>query len=314
MIRNKELDGIIIAADTYSPFTREAIKFFKTNSIPKVGILHPQHPDLKVTKLEEFIYFLDPDKFYMPYLETHVIDGCNLNCERCVHFSPLYNENDVYELETFKRDMRRVSQVVDVITIRLLGGEPLLKSDFEEYLNLTRYYFPKSDLHIITNALLIPSAPQSLMDTLHRNRFIVDISMYPPTVNIFEKIKNRLQENGIPFTAGEKVETFRTLITLSNDHNPSISSKNCGCSPSRFIRDGKLYKCPVDIMSRRFKEKFNIKNFPSPTGIDIYAENFVSLIELLDRPVEHCSWCNESTPRFPWKASKRHTKEEWLAN
>ena len=313
MFKRGEIAGILIVNDAGTKLTKEIVKICKLNSISLVGVIH-NYP-VPTDNYEDNIYWLNPDKIFIHYLETHIIDSCNLNCNRCVHFSPLYNDNDFYNVEIFKRDIRRISQVADVLTFRLLGGEPFIKSDFIDYVKISGQYLKKTNLRVITNGLLIPSAPQKLLDAFYENQVSMDISMYPPTLKIFDRIEETLNKNNIPFVKGPNVETFRTLITLNNNHNPVISMNYCGCTNSRFLRDGKVYKCPVDIMSKRYKETYKFKNFPESTGIDIFADNFPQLMDRLDDPVEHCFWCNENTPakRYPWKASGQHTMEEWLA-
>ena len=151
-----ELDGLIIAAGDNSPFTKVVIQNCKFYNITNVCLvnLNPFNP----------FFMLDTDKIYVPYLETNLIDSCNLNCKGCTHFSVLFNQSEIYPLETFRRDVRRISQVCDIRLFRLLGGEPLLLKNLDRYITIAREYLPKTDLRIVTNGLLIPQVSKKILE------------------------------------------------------------------------------------------------------------------------------------------------------
>ena len=60
----------------------------------------------------------------IPYVETHIVDHCNLKCKGCSHFSGLA---DPYfkSLDEFETEVRRLADF-GVAMFRILGGEPLL--------------------------------------------------------------------------------------------------------------------------------------------------------------------------------------------
>ena len=86
---------------------------------------------------------------------------------------------------------------------------------------------------------------------------------------------------------------------------------NDGC---RFLRNGKIYKCPVDALSFKFAEHFGIENFSAATGVDIFAKNFSALIEQLDGNIELCSWCSETARQIQWTPENNPKLTDWLAN
>jgi molybdenum cofactor biosynthesis enzyme MoaA len=71
----------------------------------------------------------------LPYIvETHLVDHCNLNCKGCSHFASLVPGEVFTDIEIFKRDIARLSQIfIDVYEIRLMGGEPLLHPDIDTF-------------------------------------------------------------------------------------------------------------------------------------------------------------------------------------
>lgn len=312
LVNAGELDGVIIAEDGRKDFTRIVVQACKLYEIPKVGIM-----DLTFFSPLFPIHWLDTEKAYLTQLETNIIDGCNLNCKGCAHFAGLFKTNEVYNLETFRRDMRQLSQVCDVATFFLLGGEPLLLKNLDEYMKISRQYLPKSDLRVVTNGLLVPSVEQKTLDAIRENNFFVSISNYPPTAKMLDKIKNVLDANKIRYQVRKAVEDkggFNVFMTFSARNNPSKSRAVCCNNTCRFMRNGKIYKCPPDALSYRFAERFGVKNFPKATGVDLYASNFASLIPMLNDNIEMCHWCSEKVRQIPWETSNKPKLEDWLAN
>lgn len=306
-----ELDGVIIAENARNDFTKKVVSVFKLYAIPQVGIM-----DLTLPNPFSPIYWLDTSKAYISYLNTNIVDGCNLNCKGCTHFAVFFNKNEIYPLKNFRRDVRRLSQMCDVISFRLLGGEPLLKKNLDKYIAVARQYLPKSNLGIVTNGLLLSSTYQKILDALKENNFVVYVSLYPPTLKILDDIKKLLEENEIAYSFIGPIQKFGVFLTLHDGNDPQKARKFCaGNDPCRFLRDGKVYKCPPDALSYRLIEKFGIENFPVATGVDLYASNFSSLLKMLDENIEMCSWCSEQpTRRIQWEPTNNPELEDWLAD
>lgn len=191
----------------------------------------------------------------------------------------------------------------------------MLLKNLDQYIRITRQYFPKTNLRVVTNGLLIPKMSQAVIDAIVETKAVVSVSVYPPTVKVLDKIKAVLEENKI-FYKLNPIQNFGVFLTLHNDNNPEQARKFCaGNDICRFLRDGKIYKCPPDALKFRLAEKFNIEGLPAATGVDLYAQNFSLLIQMLDYNVEMCHWCSEQkTRRIPWASSNNPKLENWLAD
>ncbi len=304
-----ELDGVIVAENEQGIFMKQILPLLKLYNIPNVIIINPSAPNLFNP-----LFALDAEKSFIPYLEANLVDGCNLNCKGCTHFAALFGKDEIYPLETFRRDVRRLSQLADVYRFRLLGGEPLLLKNLDEYLRIARTYLPKTWMSLVTNGLLIPSLPKKILDAIRENNFVVDISGYPPTMKIFDKINEVLTSNGIRFLHTGAIKNFNVFLSSHSGNDPLKSRSICFDDVCRFLRDGKIYKCPIDALKYRLVEKFGVKNYPRATGIDIYAQNFSSLIQMLDGNVEMCYWCSERSRQIPWTPTNNPRFEDWLAD
>ena len=308
LVKAGELDGLIIAElPPYSKFVKDVVQTCKLCNIAQVYIIDlDSHKNLRK---------LDPRKAYVGYLETNIIDGCNLNCASCVDFSTLFSKDEFYPIENFQRDVCQLSKCCDVIIFRMMGGEPLLLKNLDEYVKIAQNYLPETNLRVVTNGLLIPSLPQKILDALRENDIILDVSAYIPTRKIADKIKATLTANKITFHFDEFFkDKFVSFMTLHPGNNTEKSRVACLSDICRFFRGGKIYKCQNEALRYRFEERFGIEGLPVATGVDIYAPNFPALLRMLDDDVEMCGWCAEQHREVPWRTTSNPKLEDWLAD
>ena len=130
-----------------------------------------------------------------------------------------------------------------------------------------------------------------------------------------DKIQAVLKENQVPyqFCTGQ-IENFNVFMTLSGTHDPAKTRKSCHSDDCRFLRNGKIYKCPLDALSFKFAERFGVKNFPASMGVDIFAKNFTALIQELDGNIELCYWCNETARLINWTPENNPKITDWIVN
>lgn len=250
---------------------------------------------------------------YLSQLEIHIMDSCNLNCRGCTHFSNLFDKNTVYDIDKFAADLRQISSKVFVSTLYLLGGEPLLNPDISDYLYVARECFPYSEIVLITNGLLIPRQPSKVIEAFKNTNIDIEISLYHPTSKILDKIESHLKGRGVYYKIRAERPAFMSFIGLSGNSDPMVSSQKCCNAFCRYVRDGFLYKCPVDALSYKYNEKFNVK-LPKSEGIDIYADDFERKLSLLNHPIQLCRYCSEEPRVFPWSSTVHPVKEDWFGN
>lgn len=311
MTRKGELYGLVVVDNNLSPFAKSVVAMCKFHQIANVGVMDFVYPPIASNAMEYF-YWLDPDKEYVPYMEVPITYACNLNCKSCGAFSPLFKEGECYDLNQFNKDMRCLSEKVDICTLRFLGGEPFKTKNLDKYLESVRKHFPKTNIRIVSNGLLIPSLPQHILDAVREYRATINISFYKPTQKIFDKIENVLQKNGIAYQHNESVEVFFKNKNLKGDSNPVVAASRCNSPNCRYLFNSRLHKCPADALMFRFAEFFKIKNLPQPQSIDIYAQNFVSLLQRLEGTIEMCKFCSENPVIWNWEAPSKLKLNEWV--
>lgn len=121
-----------------------------------IGIVKPRvqefNRDFYVSQFSKEIswYKFDGEQFsVIPRIEINLIDGCNLNCKGCAHFSSIFSSEDIYNLEKYENDLKSLREIGEIVRLRLLGGEPLLLHNIEEYIRVARNVCPESDIEIM---------------------------------------------------------------------------------------------------------------------------------------------------------------------
>ena len=101
----------------------------------------------------------------MLFFDVNIVEHCNLNCAHCGSFAPLAQE-EYLDVGQFKKDMERLSQLTggEVHHIQILGGEPLLHPNINEFCQIARICFPIGIIRIVTNGILIRNMDDEFWD------------------------------------------------------------------------------------------------------------------------------------------------------
>ncbi len=245
---------------------------------------------------------------YLPYLEFHIADQCNLNCKACEHYSALVNKPKFPIYEEFEKDMEQLHKFIDDIgRIRILGGEPLLNPEINKYIILARKFYTQSDIVVVTNAILLPNMPKDFFETLRQQNVGIHISFYPPLESKMESIKNLLDSEAIRYRVeDEPAEFFTCKQTLKKHNQPLEIFMQCFQAHCNNLYEGKIASCFLPFTTKYFNSYFQ-KNLPEDGAIDLYDENLTTEIlkERLLTPFERCCYCTRpvnvkwQTVKFP---------------
>lgn len=319
----REIDAVIVAVrGTHSRLC--IIQQLREAGIEKVGIFkfsaHDFGKDIMIDcdGNSEYVIWLDQiDKPILPYLEINVVDGCNLKCKGCTHFSNLFENIGAVDYQQFVKDLQQVASKSYVIQLRLLGGEPLLHNDLYRIVEAARKILPDADIEVVTNGLLIPKQDIRLYDSMHKNKVGFLISKYKPTLQIKPQIETVLKKNKVDyFFEREAIREFGKTLSMEGNSNIEYSQRACISRGCRFLREGYLYKCPFEGLIDKFAVTFDYKDvLKIERGFDIYDERIdweQKLEQYLKNPVPMCRYCSEKCEMFQWKIKSKPEKEDWL--
>ena len=233
---------------------------------------------------------------YLPYLEFHIVDHCNMNCKYCSHYSGLVKTPKFTNLENFTRDFKQLKKFIDDIgTVRILGGEPLLNPEVAEYVKLSRSFYPLSNIFVATNAILLPKMPESFFDTLRENRVGIHITLYPPLKSKMPAIKKLLENEQVMFAISDAKETFNNSQTLKRHNQGREIFLKCFAANCHNLYEGKIAACYLPFMTKYFNAYYG-KDLPEDGALDLYEDGLTTekIKRFLLTPFERCRYCTSN--------------------
>ena len=252
---------------------------------------------------------------HLDYLEMHLMNSCNLKCKGCSHFSNIATDEDIEDISSFEKNIERMSKVQPVIyKIRLLGGEPFLNPQILDYCRVVRRFFPHTDIHIVTNGLLIKKIESVILEAISELNIVIDISLYPPTEGMLSEIKAKLQECGLQYEITPPITEFRQRMDLSGTADPQEAYDTCVSKQCHFYHNGYLSACPAPYVIKHYCQKFGIDVHVSEQDrISIWQQNLTSeiIVEKMNSSMDICRLCKEPEV-FQWEAGKKAILEDWL--
>ena len=254
------------------------------------------------------------------FFQVHLTYHCNLKCKSCSHFSPLSGENYL-DIKKFKKDMQRLSYLgrKNIRKIELLGGEPLLHPKINDFLKISRRYFPNTEIVLFTNGILLSEISDNFWKICGENNIIIVISYYPIKLNMDKINEKNIYNIKLIYDPNPTNRWFCHFKmdfagTQNEDENIKLcyESKNCHC-----LDNGKMYLCYFPACIYIFNNFFD-KNIPvcKDDYIDIYkAKNILEIIKYLEQPMKFCKFCDVKNRygfklETEWEISKK-VIEEW---
>jgi FkbM family methyltransferase len=316
MYKSGEID-LIILADTNFGY-RPIIAALNDLGVPECYVVNQFYyqSGVKKSSLEDELIRVDTSKTNLTSFQTHLVDHCNQNCKGCAHFCNLVKEPHFADLEQYKKDIKRLSEIYyDVSLLILLGGEPLLNPQIEEFIKASREAFPIGTLEVYSNGLLVTRQPESLFETMRKYRCQFRFTAYKPTYAKREEIGSFLRERSIiyGFTGYEiPIEHFSASTFL----NPEPQNENevwnkCKDTICHVLQDGHLYPCGHNPWFHYLEDHFGIKVNHGDTDklrIPLHTTtlNGNQINALLDGPHEACKYCGILNMRpFQWQTCPR---------
>ena len=248
----------------------------------------------------------------LEYVETHLVDHCNMNCCGCSHFSPLA-EPWFARVEDFRRDMEALARLFRSIrTIRLMGGEPLLHPQVERFLVCARSLFPRSRVRLVTNGLLLDAMPETFWACCRKNRIGLSITIYPPMRARAGACAEMCREQGVHLTL---TRSDQFCVWLNKRGDSPVNETFVQCRKTLYcpvLKDGRLYTCATAAYSELFNRRFG-PTLPQSCGLALNEEGLTGrkVLGWLDRPVELCGYCAREKGVVAWK-NGRPEKDDWF--
>jgi cyclic pyranopterin phosphate synthase len=209
------------------------------------------------------------DAFARPitYLRISVTDRCNLRCTYCMPEAglPWIAKAEILSYEEIERLVRAAASV-GVTSIRLTGGEPLVRRDLPELVARLARIDGIDDIALSTNGLLLEAHARSLADAgLTR----VNVSLDTLRADRFAAIARR---PGLE----------RVLAGIDAAIAAGLGPVKINCVAMRGVNDDEVLDFAELARTRRVYVRF-IEMMPVVENVGDQIDQYVSASELLDR-------------------------------
>lgn len=249
----------------------------------------------------------------LAYIETDIVNYCNLNCAGCSHFAPLVVDKFAVAVVDYERQLKRIGELFPYpLLFRVMGGEPLLHPELAKILDITRQYLPDAQIELVTNGILLRQVSQEVVAAINTNKVRVNISNYNLDLDL-DYIKDTFES-----VCMVDRESFMYNICLNEAPSDSYIENYFNCASHRvcnYLKDGKLYHCAitgcVELFDARFGTSFGAKMLD---GIDIYSNNHDDICDYLRTPISACKYCTLSAQKATEHLNYQSQleKNEWL--
>ncbi len=302
--KNGDVESIIIAVkqpDGIVEQIRESHIGIKTYGLT-CEYIYEDKSDIQ--QLQDFVFPIDVNKPRLDYFEYHVSYHCNLKCKGCGYYSNIAPK-EFGNFDNYKKDIHRLKELFwGVKTIRLMGGEPLLNPNLLDFCRVTRENFPDADIRVVTNGLLIPSINVEILAAMKESYIGFDITQYPPTSELKEKIELRCLENGVLYVMSTQVKQFFRVVYSEGDSDKKEQYEKCLSKRCHILDNGKISLCGIPILNKKYKDIIGT-NAPvlEQDIVDIYDNSLDGFVlnDILSKPIESCKYCDiEHIEWFEW--------------
>jgi organic radical activating enzyme len=241
---------------------------------------------------------LNNPKLKLLSVEFYITNVCNLACTGCNRFNN-FKFTGQQQWDEYKIIYTQWAAELQIGTIGILGGEPLLHPGFMSWFSNIRALWPRSSLSVVTNGYRLTKVA-GLYEFLLRHRFNTQIH-----VGIHNKrFKTQIMENVRSFLKGKISYNFdysnkyqeNMMLTDSNkvilkvEHNwwfhqgtliqnieadnftlyqsdEKKAHDNCSMKLCHTFSDGKLYKCGVIAILPKFAKQHTIQLSPEDSEL-----------------------------------------------
>lgn len=265
--------------------------------------------------MQDFITRVLKGETYLSQVEFHITDHCNLNCAHCDHFTPLAEEKFI-KLEDILNDFKKLKKIFDNIgKIYILGGEPLLHPELIKIFEPLRKIYPKSEIIIITNGILLDKQTPLFWESLKKFNIALSMTHYPLNVD-YQKYIEKCKDMGIKayYFALDRNKMQKMNLDYKKSRNKELSFKQCSRKGCHFLRDSKLYVCTlipnIGFLNKYFNLDFKVKK---SDYIDLNkVKSATKINRLFKYPVDFCKYCNDAKLEYTcWRTSQKEL-DEWV--
>lgn len=257
----------------------------------------------------------------LPFLETMITYACNLSCKGCTNYSDYYTAGGAVSWNTAKEWLLLWLDRIDIPDFGLIGGEPLLNKEVNQWLIGCRDLMPNSQLRFTTNGTIL-SQKSDILDTIFDiGNCVFKISIHQPNQFYIQEalnyvfsytkwepvvefgIKRWRAENNVRFQINFPNTFYKTFKgnyanMLPHNSNPAESFSICCQQKCPLLHNGRLYKCSsIALLAKTLTDWAQHQSAWDPyldykgIGIDCTNNELANFIDGFGTPQDICRMC-----------------------
>jgi organic radical activating enzyme len=255
----------------------------------------------------------------LPFLETMITQVCNLSCQGCTNYSDLKHSGFV-TWEQGQQWIKNWLNIVDIPDFGVIGGEPLINPELDQWMLGLRTLMPDSQLRLTTNGLLLHKWPDLLPMLNDIGNCVFKITVHVDDTELEQLIKEIFSKYHWETVAEHGIKRWRTGNNLRFQinrpqtflksyqgmyHNmspyhsqPSDAFAACVQKTCPLLYQGKIYKCSTSALLLDTLDRFDRPNWQEWSP---YIESGISpespthtVLEFLNnfgQPHQQCAQC-----------------------
>jgi hypothetical protein len=253
--------------------------------------------------------------------------ACNLSCIGCITMTD-YKRKGSVDISKGTKWLTDWSEKLEVGTICLFGGEPLLNKDLSLWIGAVRKFFPTTTIKIISNGSYLTHV-DILPKLFNAGNAVYQISLHWREGQHYNNIKTNLLDQLSSYSGWKPVTTNRKEVILAFKNQSvtvqlavfgdfikpyngygktmkpwlsddiSLSYSNCGSPQNPILYKNKIYKCGPIANLRDTLGLHNLlddddwQEYLKYTGYSI-DDNLAELVDNFDKPNAICSMCSKN--------------------
>lgn len=262
---------------------------------------------------------------HIDHIEFYITNVCNLTCHNCRSFNN-YKFSGAYQFD--RENILAWSKKLYIEDIAIIGGEPTLHPNLEEWISGVREAWPTSKLRLFTNGThmskfrnlhnLLSTYNCDLQISVHsfelRNLISDEIFLTFGECEILPIVENQVfgvvNNLWLKTSKGVMIDlqngnSLQEICFVDSDFNlrkshPIKAHNSCKIRGCHHMVDGKIYKCAITgVLPEFLKQKNKNTDHLLPTnGIDVESVT-QDLLDNLKNPMDFCTVCPETNRYVP---------------
>ena len=259
----------------------------------------------------------------LPFVETMITQVCNLSCTGCTNYSDLQHEG--YVPWSQGRDwIESWLERVDIADFGILGGEPTVSPEVNDWILGLRQVLPKAQIRFTTNGLLLNKKFDIVENMADVGNCVFKIAFHQDNPELEEVVKRIFDmydwepvveygvhrwktKNNFRFHVKRPHTFWKTFKGPYEDMAPHTSIPSdafdiCCQQTCPLLHNGRIYKCSTSGLLAETLEKFNTPNseqwqqyLQQGMGADCSDQELTTWLENFGKPADVCGMCPSPT-------------------